>query len=160
MKLRFYGQRALLLRKEIACSNVLLSKRVHPPPPHSRSANGFHRIRHCGLFASANRAETIARAREVLGMAAPVAEEKVEIDPALAQVLARLARAVAAACSSSRPSRLAARHATADRNVDRFLMGETAAVRTRITKGSPRWSTSVGSGTLLWSCLCQRPRRS
>jgi hypothetical protein len=50
--------------------------------------NGFHRIRHCGSFASANRAETIARAREVLGMAAPVAEEKVEIDPAPAQVLA------------------------------------------------------------------------
>jgi hypothetical protein len=67
---------------------------------------------------------------------------------------------VAAACSSSRPSRLAARHATADRNEDRYLMGETATVRTRITKGSPRWSTSVGSGTLLWSCLCQRPRRS
>ena len=50
---------------------------------------GFHRIRHYGLFASANRAETIARARELLGLAAPVAEEKVEIDPAAAQVLAQ-----------------------------------------------------------------------
>src|SRR6266849_918416 len=30
---------------------------------------GFHRIRHYGLFASANRAETIARARELLGLA-------------------------------------------------------------------------------------------
>jgi hypothetical protein len=49
---------------------------------------GFHRIRHYGLFASANRAETIARARELLGLAAPVAEE-VEIDPAAAQVLAQ-----------------------------------------------------------------------
>ena len=28
---------------------------------------GFHRIRHYGLFASSNRAETIARARELLG---------------------------------------------------------------------------------------------
>ena len=80
--------------------------------------------------------------------------------PRRRRCLPRLARAVAAACSSSGPSRLAARHATADRNEDRYLMGETATVRTRITKGSPRWSTSVGSGTLLWSCLCQRPRRS
>jgi hypothetical protein len=47
---------------------------------------GFHRIRH--LLASGNRAETIAQARELLGLAAPVAEEAVEIDPAAAQVLA------------------------------------------------------------------------
>jgi len=33
---------------------------------------GFHRIRHYGLLASCNRAETIARARELLGLAAPV----------------------------------------------------------------------------------------
>jgi Putative transposase/Transposase zinc-binding domain len=50
---------------------------------------GFHRIRHYGSFASGNRAETIARARELLGLATPVAEEKVEIDPAAAQVLAQ-----------------------------------------------------------------------
>ena len=50
---------------------------------------GFHRIRHYGLFASANRAETIARARELLGLATPVAEEKLEIDPATAQPLAQ-----------------------------------------------------------------------
>jgi Putative transposase len=37
----------------------------------------------------ANRVETIARARELLGLAAPAAEEKVEIDPAAAQVLAQ-----------------------------------------------------------------------
>ena len=35
---------------------------------------GFHRIRHYGLLASGNRAETIARARELLGLAAPVAD--------------------------------------------------------------------------------------
>ena len=40
---------------------------------------GFHRIRHYGLFASANRAETIARARELLGLPTPAAEEAVEI---------------------------------------------------------------------------------
>ena len=51
--------------------------------------NGFHRIRHYGLFASGNRAETIARARELLGLAAPAAEEAVEIDPAAAQALAQ-----------------------------------------------------------------------
>src|SRR5260370_181491 len=50
---------------------------------------GFHRIRHYGLLASGNRAETIARARELLGLAAPVAEETVEIDPAAAQPLPR-----------------------------------------------------------------------
>src|SRR6266700_792826 len=50
---------------------------------------GFHRIRHYGLLASANRAETIAQARQLLGLAAPVAEEAVEIHPAAAQVLAQ-----------------------------------------------------------------------
>ncbi len=50
---------------------------------------GFHRIRHYGLFASANRAETIARARELLGPATPAAEEAVEIDPAAVQALAQ-----------------------------------------------------------------------
>jgi hypothetical protein len=49
---------------------------------------GFHRIRHYGLFASGRRADTIARARELLGLAAPVAEETVETDPAAAQALA------------------------------------------------------------------------
>jgi hypothetical protein len=50
---------------------------------------GFHRIRHYGLFASANRAETIARARELLGPVTPAAEAAVEIDPAVAQPLAQ-----------------------------------------------------------------------
>jgi hypothetical protein len=48
---------------------------------------GFHRIRHYGLFASGKRAEMIARARELLGLAPPVIEEAVEIDPMAAQVL-------------------------------------------------------------------------
>jgi hypothetical protein len=48
---------------------------------------GFHRIRHYGLFASGNRAKTIARARELLGLAPPVIEEAVEIDPPSTQVL-------------------------------------------------------------------------
>jgi hypothetical protein len=51
---------------------------------------GFHRIRHYGLFASTNRAETIARARELLGLATPpAAEAAIEIDPAAAQPLAQ-----------------------------------------------------------------------
>jgi hypothetical protein len=50
---------------------------------------GFHRIRHYGLFASANRAETIARARELLGLATPTPEAAAEIDPAAAQPLAQ-----------------------------------------------------------------------
>jgi hypothetical protein len=32
---------------------------------------GFHRIRHYGLFANANRAESIAKARELLAVATP-----------------------------------------------------------------------------------------
>src|SRR5205823_7147863 len=48
---------------------------------------GFHRIRHYGLFASGKRAETIAKARELLGLATPVAEEAIDIEPMAAQVL-------------------------------------------------------------------------
>ncbi len=76
---------------------------------------GFHRIRHYGLFTSANRAETITQVRKLLGLATPAAEEAVEIDPAAAQPLAQPARAVAVACSSSRPSMPAANHATGRR---------------------------------------------
>jgi hypothetical protein len=39
---------------------------------------GFHRIRHYGLFANANRAANIARARELLGVAPPVIEPEQE----------------------------------------------------------------------------------
>jgi hypothetical protein len=49
---------------------------------------GFHRIRHYGLFASTNRAETIARMRELLGQAAPAAKQAGEIDPPAEQLLA------------------------------------------------------------------------
>jgi hypothetical protein len=49
---------------------------------------GFHRIRHYGLLASGKRPETIAKARQLLGLAAPIVEVAVEIDPAAAQVLA------------------------------------------------------------------------
>ena len=74
---------------------------------------GLHRIRHYGLLASANRAETIARARQLLGLATPAAEAAVEIDPAAARGHSpSLAPAVAAACSSLRPSTPAASHAT------------------------------------------------
>jgi hypothetical protein len=49
---------------------------------------GFHRIRHYGLFANGIRAETIARARELLGLPPPVVEEAAATDPMAAQVLA------------------------------------------------------------------------
>jgi hypothetical protein len=48
---------------------------------------GFHRIRHYGLLASGKRGETIARARELLGLAPPVVEQAVDSDPMAAQVL-------------------------------------------------------------------------
>jgi hypothetical protein len=37
---------------------------------------GFHRIRHYGLLASANRAESIATARALLGVAPPAVDEQ------------------------------------------------------------------------------------
>src|SRR4029077_4436433 len=43
---------------------------------------GFHRIRHSGLFASANRAECIARPRVLLDVAAPAAETQKQPDAA------------------------------------------------------------------------------
>src|SRR6202043_3405540 len=54
---------------------------------------GFHRIRHYGLFASSNRAETIALARELLGLvtsaadASTKAQQTVDTDPAAQQPL-------------------------------------------------------------------------
>ena len=105
---------------------------------------GFHRIRHYGLLASGKRAETIARARELLGLAAPVAEEAVEIDPAVAQVLAQacpccggrmiVIEAFVAGCQprySNRASR---------RNQDRYLMSAATTSRTCIAKRIPGWS--------------------
>jgi Putative transposase len=43
---------------------------------------GFHRIRHYGLFASSNRTETIARARELLNPVGPAAAQAANPDPA------------------------------------------------------------------------------
>src|SRR5262249_48646009 len=43
---------------------------------------GFHRIRHYGLFANANRAENIATARTLLNVAKPVAEAQEQPDVA------------------------------------------------------------------------------
>src|ERR1700682_1153198 len=52
------------------------------PPPHESTRRflmhvlpkGFHRIRHYGLFANGNRAESIATARELLAVATPETE--------------------------------------------------------------------------------------
>jgi hypothetical protein len=49
---------------------------------------GFHRIRHYGMFASSNRAATIAATRELLNLAPSAAEQTVETDPAATQALA------------------------------------------------------------------------
>ena len=43
---------------------------------------GFHRIRHYGLFASANRAETIATARALLNVTPPAADPQEQPDVA------------------------------------------------------------------------------
>ena len=42
---------------------------------------GFHRIRHYGLFANGNRAANIARARQLLAAAPPVAENRRRTKP-------------------------------------------------------------------------------
>ncbi len=41
---------------------------------------GFHRIRHYGLLANGNRAENLARARQLLAMPAPVADNDQTVD--------------------------------------------------------------------------------
>ena len=111
---------------------------------------GFHRIRHYGLFASANRAETIAWARELLGLAAPVAEEAVEIDPAVAQALALALPLLRRPHVRHRDLRGGLpTPPPADGNGVRYLMSETETFRTRITKGFPRWSTT--------RCAADRP---
>ena len=43
---------------------------------------GFHRIRHYGLFASANRAESIATARALLNVVPPAADPQKQPDVA------------------------------------------------------------------------------
>jgi transposase len=48
--------------------------RVHPPLSRSSPAQGFHRIRHYGLFANGSPAESLARVRELLAVSAHRAE--------------------------------------------------------------------------------------
>ncbi len=43
---------------------------------------GFHRIRHYGLLANGNRAANLARARQLLAMPAPVADDDQTLDDA------------------------------------------------------------------------------
>jgi hypothetical protein len=53
---------------------------------------GFHRIRHYGLFANGNRAEAIAKARELLAVATPATEDaatKAEVEPEQTCILPR-----------------------------------------------------------------------
>ncbi len=76
---------------------------------------GFHRIRHYGLFASANRAETIARARQLLGLQRLQPKRRSKSMQRRRSHSPSLAPAAAAACSSSRPSMPAANHATGRR---------------------------------------------
>ena len=42
--------------------------------------SGFHRIRHYGLFANANRADNIAKARALLGAEPPAADPQQQLD--------------------------------------------------------------------------------
>src|SRR5689334_23896010 len=61
---------------------------------------GFHRIRHYGLFASTNRAQSIATARALLEVAAPAAgpQEQPDLAPHTPRVLPR-----PCPCSGARP---------------------------------------------------------
>jgi hypothetical protein len=88
MKLRFYGRRALLLRKEIARSNVLLSKRVHPPLPHSRSAKWLPPHPPLRLVRQREPRRDDRASAWAPWYGRTGGEEKVESDPAPAQVLA------------------------------------------------------------------------
>jgi hypothetical protein len=76
---------------------------------------GFHRIRHHGLLASANRAETIARARDSWDWQRLQQKRQSKSIQRRRSHSPSLAPAAAAACSSSRPSTPAANHATGRR---------------------------------------------
>jgi hypothetical protein len=53
---------------------------------------GLHRIRHYGLFAGSNRADTIAAVRSLLNLAQPAAEENAAADTAETDPAQPLAR--------------------------------------------------------------------
>ena len=108
---------------------------------------GFHRIRHYGLFASANRAETIARARELLGLATPDGRREGR-DRSGSGAGARPALSVLWRSNVRHrdlrgrlPTTLSANGASR-RNPDRHLMSAVATSRTRIVKRVSRWSQS------------------
>ena len=61
-------------------------RRVHPPLPDARAADGFHRIRHYGLFARAARRQNIARARELLAASVKPAQFRVVNDDGVAKL--------------------------------------------------------------------------
>jgi len=70
--------------------DALSPARVHPALSHARAAKGFHRIRHYGLFANANRAENTATARALLGAGPPAADpQQPDITPDAPHVLRR-----------------------------------------------------------------------
>jgi hypothetical protein len=73
---------------------------------------GFHRIRHYGLFAGSNRAETIKDVREFLKSPHLRPKRLRPRRPIRHSRSHALALAAAAACSSSRPSNPAASHVT------------------------------------------------
>jgi hypothetical protein len=58
---------------------------------------GFHRIRHCGLFANGNRAVNIARARELLGRLARNSSRRQRPQPPTNPACCRVPAAAAAA---------------------------------------------------------------
>ena len=60
--------------------DAVASARVHPALLLHVLPRGFHRIRHYGLFANANRAENIATARALLGADPPVADPQPQPD--------------------------------------------------------------------------------
>ena len=132
----------------------LLGGRVHPPLPAAVLPDGFHRIRHYGLFASGTRAVNIARIRNLL---APVPSDRPTPSPPTTSHQRLPAPAAAVASSSSSASALGrtrgrvrpplsglTRHDPRPEH-DRASPIERAAISTRIAQAPLALSHLIGA---------------
>ena len=99
--------------------------------------DGFHRIRHYGLFANGHRAEKLALCRKLLNVPARALEPEDDEPPAAGDDRRhrRRAPAAAAACASWRCSSAGLRHARSARHEVRYFM---MSMQRTIRKADPR----------------------
>ena len=103
---------------------------------------GFHRIRHYGLLASANRAESIATARALLGADPPAVEARKQ--PDITPDAPRVLPCPCPHCGTDRGLRARLRaNVAADPKQDRHIMSQTACERRHVL-APMRWLHAGG----------------